>query len=189
MPIRPKEPDIFPENLLDEGHSLAVEGRWWALYTKARQEKILMQRLRELRIAHYCPLVPKRTKTPKGRIFTSYIPLFSGYVFLCGQDEDRYRAVTTNCVSKCIEVPDKETLVSELRSIKRVIASGLPLLPESRITTGTRVRIRSGPLAGIEGVVVSRHGEERFIVMVSFIQQGASLLADLVELEPIANEC
>lgn len=187
MPIRPKEPDIFPENLLAEENPEVAHRTWWALYTKARKEKVLVRCLRELRIAHYCPLVPKRTKTPSGRIFTAYLPLFSGYVFLCGGEEDRYRAMTTNCVSRYIEVKDREVFLRELRSIHRLIESGLPILPESKITEGTRVRVRSGPLSGIEGVVVSRHGEERFIVMVSFIQRGASLLADLVELEPIRD--
>lgn len=146
-----------------------------------------MRHLREMAIAHYAPLVPKRTKTPSGRVFTSYSPLFPGYVFLCGAEEDRYRSMTTNCVCRYIEVIDRDTFVKELRAIQKVIESGLPILPESKISTGSRVRVRSGPLAGIEGVVVSRHGEERFIVMVSFIQRGASLLADLVELEPVPS--
>jgi len=61
----------------------------------------------------------------------------------------------------------------------------LPILPESKIGPGTRVRIRSGALAGIEGLVISRHGENRFIVTVSFIQRGASILVDLLDVEPV----
>ncbi|MGB4726591.1 MAG: transcription termination/antitermination NusG family protein, partial [Thermogutta sp.] len=158
---------------------------WWALYTKPRQEKVLIRRLREMEIAHYCPLVAKRVRTPKGRAFTSHVPLFPGYVFLCGQEDDRYQAMTTNCVTHCLEVPDVPRLVKDLQDIWRIVQSGLPILPESKIGPGTRVRIRSGALAGIEGLVISRHGENRFIVTVSFIQRGASILVDLLDVEPV----
>jgi len=171
MPIRPREPDLYPDDLLSEPFEQALGHRWWALYTKPRQEKALIRRLREMEIAHYCPLVPKRTRTPKGRKFTAYIPLFAGYVFLCGDENARYHAMTTNCISQCLDVPDVPGLVRDLYYLKRLIDSNLPILPESKIGPGTRVRIRSGALAGIEGLIVSRHGEDRFIVTVSFIQR------------------
>lgn len=185
MPIRPREPDLYPDDLLSDPCEQALRQHWWALYTKPRQEKVLVRRLREMEIAHYCPLVPKRIRTPKGRAFTAYVPLFPGYVFLCGGEESRYQAMTTNCVAHYLEVPDVPGLVKDLQNIRRIIESGLPILPESKIGPGTRVRIRSGALAGIEGLVVSRHGENRFIVTVSFIQRGASILVDLLDVEPI----
>lgn len=187
MPIRPREPDLYPDNLLSEPLEHASGQRWWALYTKPRQEKVLLRRLREMGIAHYCPLVPKRFRTPKGRRFTTYIPLFAGYVFLCGDDDARYQAMTTNCVAQCLDVPDVPGLVKDLYYLKRLIDSDLPILPESKIGPGTRVRIRSGVLAGIEGLIVSRHGEDRFIVTVSFIQRGASVLVDRLDLEAIES--
>lgn len=187
MPIRKREPDIFPDDLLEGDAGYALGQDWWVLHTKPRQEKVLMSRLRERKMAHYCPLIAKRFRTPKGRVFTSYIPFFPGYVFLCGNDEVRYHALTTNCVAQCLKVPDAGELVGQLRDVRLAIASGLPILPETRIEPGIRVRIRSGPLAGIEGMVVSRHGENRFIIMVSFIQQGASILLDSLDIEPV--EC
>jgi transcriptional antiterminator RfaH len=185
MPIRPREPNLYPDDLLSEPFERALGHRWWALYTKPRQEKALIRRLREMEIAHYCPLVPKRTRTPKGRKFTAYIPLFAGYVFLCGDEDARYRAMTTDCISQCLDVPDVPGLVRDLFYLKRLIDSNLPILPESKIGPGVRVRIRSGALAGIEGLIVSRHGEDRFIVTVSFIQRGASVLVDRLDVEAI----
>lgn len=185
MPIRPREPDLYPDDLLSDPCDRARSQSWWALYTKPRQEKVLIRRLREMEIAHYCPLVAKRVRTPKGRALTSHVPLFPGYVFLCGQEDDRYQAMTTNCVTHCLEVPDVPGLVKDLQNIWRIVQSGLPILPESKIGPGTRVRIRSGALAGIEGLVISRHGENRFIVTVSFIQRGASILVDLLDVEPV----
>jgi transcriptional antiterminator RfaH len=47
------------------------------------------------------------------------------------------------------------------------------------------VRIRSGALRGLEGVVVKRHGEERLVVAVRFLNQGASIELEDVDLERV----
>ncbi len=186
MPILPCEPDIFPDDLLEAESSPAQSmGCWWALYTLARHEKSLMRRLRDMRIAHYGPLVKRRARSPAGRIRTSHVPLFPGYVFLRGSEQDRYLAVTTNCVSRCLAVDDPEQLVRDLRQIRRLVLCDAPLLPESRIEAGMKVRIRSGPLEGIEGVVVRRRGTDRLLVAVHFLQRGASIQLEDFEVERI----
>ena len=83
MPILNQEPDIFPENLLSAPEEGSPSDGWFAIYTLSRREKELMRRLRAQNIAHYGPMVPKRTRSPGGRIRTSYVPLFAGYVFVC----------------------------------------------------------------------------------------------------------
>ena len=112
---------------------------------------------------------------PRGGFRKSFVPLFGSYVFMCGGEEQRYRAMTTNCVSRCLVVPDSGRLVEDLRQIRRLIQADVPLTPESRIQPGTRVRVRSGSLLGVEGVVVRRQNKERLLVAVRFLQQGASL--------------
>jgi transcriptional antiterminator RfaH len=186
MPILPAEPDIFPEDLLDPGHLAAnPQARWWALYTLARREKDLVRRLRGVGVSHYAPLIPRKTKSPSGRVRTSYVPLFAGYVFLQGDEEQRYEALRTNCVSRCIPVDDSLRLVADLQSIQRLIHGQAPLTPESQIEPGTRVRIRGGALAGLEGTVVKRRGVERLLVVVEFLQQGASVLLEDFQVETI----
>lgn len=186
MPILPAEPDIFPPDLLEEGRlEASLAARWWALYTLPRREKDLMRRLMGTRVPHYAPLVKRKTKSPGGRVRTSYVPLFASYVFVSGNDDQRYLALRTNCVSRCIEVNDPERLVEDLQNIKRLIDCDAPLTPESRIEPGTRVRIRSGSLAGLEGTVVRRRGVERLLVSVEFLQQGASIQLDDFQVEPI----
>jgi len=176
MPILPQEPDLFPDSLLD-AEPMTDDGpaSWWAVYTMARREKELMRRLRAMGIAHYGPLIQRKSKSPQGRVRSSFVPLFAGYVFLCGSETDRHQALTTNCISRCLAVVDGPQLTHDLKQIYRLIASGKPVSPESRIQPGMRVRIRSGPLVGIEGVVVKRRGGDRLLVAVSFIQQGASV--------------
>ena len=64
---------------------------------------------------YYAPVVPKRSRSPSGRVRVSHVPLFAGYVFLYGTGAERHAAVTTNCVSRCLDVPDGRELTGDLR--------------------------------------------------------------------------
>ena len=74
-------------------------------------------------------------------------------------------------------------LVDDLRAIKRLIDSEKPLTPEARILPGQFVRVKSGPLRGVEGIVAKRKGGQRLIVAVRFLNQGASIELEDVDLE------
>ena len=187
MPILASETSLYPADLFDHAESAAdPDARWWALYSLPRQEKQLMRRLHVLQTPFYAPVVSKRSRSPSGRVRVSHVPLFSGYVFLYGSSVERHAAMTTNCVSRCLDVPDGRRLTLDLRAIHQLIASGEPLTPEARIEPGQIVRIRHGALMGLEGVVIRRANETRLLVAVNFLQRGASVLLDDCQLEPIA---
>jgi transcriptional antiterminator RfaH len=186
MPILPSEPDIYPPDLLDEQHAAEPsDEQWWALYTLARREKDLMRRLRSQGISFYSPVVPKRTRSPGGRTRESFVPLFASYVFLRGTNEERQKALTTNCVSRCLEVSNPRQLIHDLRQIRQLVSAGAPLTVEARIEPGRRVRVRSGPMAGLEGNVVQRRGKDWLVVAVEFLGQGASVLMEDFQVEPL----
>lgn len=185
MPILPAEPDIFPEELLSAEAPEATESQWFALYTLSRREKELMRRLRALGVPHYGPLIKKKSRSPSGRVRESFVPLFAGYVFLNGTSQHRLQALTTNCVSRCLEVKDGARLAHDLRQIRQLISSDAPLTAESRLEAGQRVRVRSGSMMGLEGQVVRRRGRDWLVVAVEFLQQGASVLLEDFQVEPV----
>ncbi len=186
MPILPREPDLYPDELFDRlAVAGAPQGTWWAMYTLARREKELMRRLRALGIAHYGPTVTRRTRSPGGRSRTSHVPLFASYVFVMGGDDARQQALATNCVSKWLSVSDPAGLVRDLRQIHRLIELDAPLTVEARIEPGQRVRVRRGPMAGLEGTVVKRRGKDWLVVAVEFLQQGASVMLEDFQVEPL----
>ena len=186
MPILPREPDVYPLDLLDHP-TPAVDSvtKWWGLYTLSRREKELMRRLHHEEIAFCAPLILRRKRSSTGRVRQSYIPLFASYVFLFGDNEQRVRALQTNCVSSVLPISDADQLVNDLRQIRRLIESKAPFTPEARLETGERVRIRSGPMMDIEGIVIQRRGQSRLLVAVEFLQQGASVLLDDCDVEPL----
>ena len=184
MPILPKQPDVFPAGLLDEPAEASAAGtRWLLLYTLARREKELMRRLEASGVPFYAPMIARRLRSAGGRTRTSYVPLFPGYVFSRADEDARRTALATNCVSRWIPVPDERMLVDDLRAIRRLVETDQPLTPEARLEPGQAVRVRGGPLAGIEGTVVTRRGTERLIVAVRFLNQGASIELEDVDLE------
>jgi len=186
MPILEREIDVYPADLLNQAEEACdTESRWWAVYTRSRQEKELMRGLRALDISFYCPIIPHRTRSPAGRIRTSHIPLFSNYLFLFGDGFDRYRALQTNLISNTIEVPNTQELTQDLRQIQRLIELGAPLSVEARLQPGTRVRIRHGALAGITGVILKREGQSHLQVAVNFLQQGASVKLEDFQVEQV----
>ena len=183
MPILKREVDIYPEDLLQS--EFANENSWWAMYTLARQEKKLMRMLVADQVPFYAPVIERRYRSPNGRLRTSYEPLFSNYVFVCGQEAERYQAVCTGCVSRNMPVEQVDDLVTDLQQIQRLIASEAPLSPESRLEPGQRVRIRNGPFAGYEGVITRRDREVRLQVYVRFMEQGVSVSIEDCQADPI----
>jgi transcription antitermination factor NusG len=185
MPILKREQDLYPGDLLEpSGYAAAHSGHWWALYTLSRREKELMRRLVQLQIPFYGPVIETQHRSPAGRLRTSFLPIFSNYVFVFGTDDQRYTAMTTGCVSRHIEVPDSQALLRDLRQLQSLIGTGIDLTPEARIEPGARVRVRSGVLTGQVGTVIERRGKRRLLVAVDFLQQGASAELETCDIEP-----
>ena len=186
MPILAAEPDLYPADLFNcSDQTPDLDRQWWALYTRSRCEKELMRRLRALDVPHYGPLMEKSHRSPKGRLTKTFVPLFTNYVFIYGDATQRHQALTTNCVSRDILVNNGEQLATDLGQLWRLIATGAPITPEHHLEPGTRVRIRTGPLAGQEGVVVQRRGETHLLVAVRFLQQGVTVQIDNCQVEKI----
>lgn len=185
MPLLPAETILYPDSLFDD--VLSDSSPWWVLYTLARQEKQLCRHLKAIGGSFYCPIVEKRYRSPGGRSRSSFLPLFPNYVFLRGQDDARHDAMCTGCVSRALPVIDEGRFTAELRQLHQLIALGIPLTPEERLQPGMRVRVKTGPFAGVEGMILKRHGERKLLVTVNFIQRGASMELGDYELEEVVE--
>lgn len=186
MPILPRQRDLFPSDLFaadpPDGDGST---KWVAFYTLSRREKDLMRKLEAAEVSFYAPLIRRRLRSAGGRARESYVPLFAGYVFSRVDDDQRRSALATNTIARWLPIGDEAALVADLRAIKQLIDADQPLAPEARIEPGQQVRVCSGPLRGIEGIVVRRQGTQRLVVAVEFLNQGASVELEDVDLETI----
>jgi transcription antitermination factor NusG len=176
-------PAQFPADLLSQppvdqaDRAGGGECGWWLAHTRPRQEKVVATTLLSRRVPYYLPLVTRKSLV-RGRTRVSRIPLFPGYVFVYGADEDRVQVLKTNRVLMLRHVPEGEKLRQDLLQFSELIALNAPLVPEARLVAGDRVRVKAGPFRDKEGIVLRRNGKTRLLIAVNYLQQGASLEID-----------
>jgi len=115
---------------------------------------------------------------------TAHVPLFTSYLFLLADRDERLAALASDRVVQVLTVHDQERLWHDLRQTQRLLATGAAVSAEDRLAPGTPVEITTGPLAGLYGTVVRTASGRRFVVRVDFIQQGASVLLEDCALLP-----
>ena len=172
-----------PPMLAPAAASIAeLPGSWWVAHTKARFEKALAQDLLKRNIGYYLPMV-ERVRFSGGRKRRVLSPLFTSYLFFCGDAQARHAALATDRISQVLAVRDRDQFVRELESIRRALnfAGTVDFYPFAAV--GRRCRVVSGPLAGVVGTVIERNHQRRLVLSVSMLGQGASLEidADLLE--------
>jgi transcriptional antiterminator RfaH len=174
MPLLPPEPFAFPDTLLADAEPAEGPGCWWALHTRPRAEKALCRQLLRRSVAYFLPVYQRRWRD-RGRLLSSYLPLFPGYVFLWGEADARVAALETNQVANVLPVVDQERLHADLVRVRQLMDAGAPLAPEQKLEPGDPVEIVAGPLAGLGGTVLRRGRRLHFVVEVRLLQQGVSV--------------
>jgi transcription antitermination factor NusG len=157
---------------------------WYVLHTRSRQEKALAEQLHKFSIEHFLPLVEIERQYGHRRRLVER-PLFPSYVFMRGTREDRAQALTTNRIANVLEVQDQVMLARELQQVRAAIAAGVTLDPYAFLHVGHWVRVRSGPLMGLEGRVEDRRKAHRLVLQVEVLGQATSLEIDAELLEPM----
>lgn len=161
-----------------------MQGTWWVAHTKARNEKALASQMIHLKIQYFLPLIQKVHKRSR-RVFRTMLPLFSGYVFFCGDEQARLSVLKTNRTAKIIAVTDQQRLIDELYPIEQALRNGFNLLPCEYVRPGQRCRIMAGPLMGTEGILVKTQNQTRLVLQVDMLGQASSLEIDADMLEPV----
>src|SRR5262249_35475551 len=185
MGLLPKETFILPDDLLRAELAPGdADARWWVLHTKPRAEKTLARLFVEHGTSFFLPLHEKQTRRG-GRTRRSYLPLFSSYLFLHGDQDARRAALETNLVVQTLTVEDQAQLHTDLMRVFRLMESGEPLTPAHRLKPGTPVVITGGALEGMPGVVLRRGKRWKVYVEVRILQRGVSVEIDAGLLEVV----
>ncbi len=142
--------------------------------------------LKRMQISYLLPLRKEIRYYGKRRALVE-VPLFPGYIFLCGDLEQVYAADRTRRVANVLEVKDQARIRWELENLTRTLAvnSSTPLDPYPYLKVGVRVEVRSGPFRGIQGMVADRRCADRLLLQVELLGQAVSLELHGALLEPI----
>jgi len=174
-----------PPTSWPEGESINdFAGQWWVAHTKSRNEKALANELVRKDISYFLPMRWKMTVRNR-RKFKSLLPLFSGYLFFCGDERQRIELLKTNRVANLIDVKDQQRLLGELLQIEQAVEAGVDLTPHEYIKKGQRCRVLTGSLAGLQGIVIRTKTTARLVLQVDMLGQAASVEIDTDMIEPV----
>ena len=161
---------------------------WIAVYTKSRHEKVVNSLFSEKGIEAYLPLIRRKRKWSDR---TKWIddPLFHSYIFACIDLKDYLDVLQTDGVHHIIKFQNHIATIpeSQIIGLKQMIDGGYDPEPTEYLILGDKVRIRGGPLLGIEGIVSRIDGVDRFVIKIEAIQHAVSVLIDRKFLKPISE--
>lgn len=160
-------------------------GRWAVAQVRSRQEKSLARDLANAGIPYHLPMVQKLSRRrDNGKPRKSVLPLFPGYMAVAvAGEEHRQRLYGTARLARIIPVRDQTRFVRELGQVQRTLGSGIRVALAPAFTAGQWVRVRSGPLMGLEGEVASVRGHDVFVIWVRMFDQAVSVELDGLDLE------
>ena len=152
---------------------------WFALQVRTRQEASVAQQLYGQGYERFLPLYKLR-KRWSDRIKEVDAPLFPGYLFCRFNPQDRLPILKTPGVIQIVGFNNGPAAVdeSEIRSIQTLVATGAPHQPWPFLATGDRVRIESGPLHGLEGILIDVKRSHRLILSVTLLQRSVAVEID-----------
>jgi len=159
---------------------------WYALYTRPRHERRVFQELSNKGIEAFFPTFRTRRRwNDRYKIVDE--PLFRNYLFVNVDYDRRYRDTLRPYGAVAFVMFDgKPALIPEpeIDAVRRLVNSELRYDPHPYLKIGRRVRIRSGPLEGCEGILSRKKGIARFVVSVHLLQQSVSTEVDADSVEP-----
>ena len=158
---------------------------WYALHTRSNYEKITASFLEARGFEPFLPLYRPRKRTP-GKAAENSAPLFPGYLF-CRFD-GRYRSPVLGAlgVVSIVAFGGKPALIddSEIEAIRRALGSGQSIEPHPYLYEGQKVRVESGPLRGMEGILVKKLNW-RIVISVQMLLRAVSVEIDPESVMPI----
>jgi len=160
--------------------------KWYALYTCPRHEKVVQQHLQARSLESYLPLY-KSVRRWNDRQAVIELPLFPGYLFVRIPLSVRMRALTVPGVVSLVSFRGQPACVAdeEIQAIQTSVAEGAAE-PYPYLAKGKCIRIASGPLKGLKGVVVRRKGKLRAVISVESIMKSFAVEVDAADVDPAA---
>jgi transcription antitermination factor NusG len=161
---------------------------WFALYTRPRHEKCVAQQIEERRMACYLPLY-RSVRRWKDRRKELELALFPGYVFVRLALQDRLRVLQLPGAVRLVSFHGQPAILpeAEIEGLRERLSRGGCAEPHPYLTVGRRVRVCTGPMQGLEGIIVRRKDRCRVIFSLELIMRSVAVEVDESEVEPIAE--
>jgi len=162
-----------------------LEPLWYAIYTNANHEKRVAQQLGQRSIEHLLPLYDS-VRRWKDRRVRLQMPLFPGYVFVRFAFRDRLQVLQIPSVARFVSFGGHPAPVPEgdIQSIQNCLNRDSNVEPYPYLQAGRRARVASGPLQGLEGIILRRKNRTRLILSFDLIMRSVAVEIDDGDLVP-----
>jgi len=161
---------------------------WYAVQTHARHERVVAQRLHERGVPTFLPVISEVHRwSDRKKVVQS--PMFSCYVFarIAPTNPERIRVLRVDGVLRLVGARGEGTPIPEdqIESVRLLLQEHVSWSPHEFLKIGQRVRITSGALDGMEGVLLSRNGEDTLVISVDAIQRSLAVRVEGYQVEAI----
>lgn len=170
------------------GPEQCATAKWYAAYVKHQHERKAADLLDRKQVETFLPL-HKELHRWKDRKKTVSLPLFPGYVFLFSDLRNKLQILSTPGVFFLVENAGRACPIpaQEIASIQRIVESGLSAEPHPYINSGDMVRVSSGALAGITGILTRFKNRYRVVLAVELLRKAVSVEVDTDNLERVSG--
>jgi len=162
------------------------EKRWYAAYTSANHEKRVAEQLVVRDVEHFLP-VYESVRRWKDRRVTLKCRCFPGYVFVCMALRDRLQVQQVPGVANLVGFGGTPAALPKeaIEALRASLESGVRAQPHPYLTLGRQVQVRSGPMAGMQGILLQRKGRFRVVISIELIERSVAVELDEADLRPL----
>lgn len=167
----------------EEHHSIHEHTQWYAVYTWPRHEKKVARHFEDRGIAHFLPLYASIQKWNR-RTAKISVPLFPGYIFVQTARNHRNLTLGVPGVVHFVGTAKSPTEIpaDEIELLRNTLRMGHKVEPHPYLAPGNRVRIASGPMAGLCGTIQRTSAGCRIVVSVDLIMRSVAIEVDAASL-------
>lgn len=143
-----------------------LESKWYAIHTKYKCEKYVVNSLLKKNIQAYTPLI-NVTKKYTRKVVSREIPLINCYAFVYVKPDQFVKVLQTEYVFSFLKVGKELNAVKqeEIDLLKRITGVYDEIQAEEiEYTEGMEVEIVSGNLTGVKGVLLEKKSKHNFLV-------------------------
>jgi transcriptional antiterminator NusG len=169
----------------------APEFRWYALYTKSRQERVTSALLESLGVSVFLPSTAEVHQW-SDRKRSVNVPLFPGYLFIRTDPWSKTKVSVLKAPGVVgfvgnhtgpLPIPD-----DEIENIRTLFQCGARCKPHMYLKEGDPVRIVRGPLIGIEGTLLRSGARTQLVISIHIIQRAVAVVVSEQDVEPIRTD-
>jgi transcription antitermination factor NusG len=163
--------------------------QWFAVYTTHRHEKRVSELLLDREIETVLPLYKAGRQWNKRAPVVLELPLFPCYLFVNISRAKRGTVLSVPGVLSIVGSPSEPwpLRTCEVEALRLGIKMGA-VEPHPYLKVGERVRIKSGPMSGIEGILTRKRNGLRFVLTLDAIMRSVVVEVDANDIEVLEGQ-